>query len=59
MVDHDLAIFHDPANFVDNDVDVGERVAFDCDKVSEVAWSDCPELIGHSEESGGIGGGCL
>jgi hypothetical protein len=52
MVDYDLAFLHDPAKFADGDLYIGERVAVDRDKVSEVAWSDGTNLCADRFGSG-------
>ena len=37
---HNFAAFHDAAHFIDGDLNIGERIAFDSDKVAEVTRQD-------------------
>src|ERR1700674_4960109 len=57
FLDDYRAAFHDPANIIDGDVDVGKRVAFDGYNVCKITWHDGAELFFLAEKCGGVGGG--
>src|SRR6185503_19781082 len=58
-LDDDGAAFYHPSYFVDNHVDIGERVAFDGDDVGEIAGRERAERLLLAEQRrrhGGRGG---
>ena len=52
FVDDNDATFHDPANIVQNDVDVRKRIAFDGDNVGEETGCYRTQVLFHSEHFG-------
>jgi len=55
--DYDRATLHDPADIVDNHVDISQRVSFYGHNVGEIAGRNGAELLILAEERSGVGGG--